>query len=168
MVRGTAGRFRYNTRKTQYRQIQFIDEGIDNANRVIFPDVVVQAIRQQDELAPVLTLNKTLHPVPPNPEREYQIGRFHTVWPLFRRCWLGQLEGAPSRRGRGNFGFPGHLHGRESEFDAVLVERLLDHCVGLAANHELLARHRNHFRPDLNREIARRDPRRDGGGAITH
>jgi hypothetical protein len=33
--------------------------------RVILPDVVVQAIRQQDELAPVLTLNKTLHPGPP-------------------------------------------------------------------------------------------------------
>ena len=67
MVRGTAGRFRYNTRKAQYRQIQFIDEGIDSANRVIFLDVVVQAIRQQDELAPVLTLNKTLHPGPPEP-----------------------------------------------------------------------------------------------------
>jgi hypothetical protein len=70
MVRGTAGRFRYKTRKAQYRQIQFIDKGIHNADRVIFPDVVVQAIRQQDELAPVMTLNKTLHPGPPNPARE--------------------------------------------------------------------------------------------------
>src|SRR5262252_7734618 len=85
MVRGTAGRFRYNTRKAQYRQIQFINEGINNADRVIFPHVVVQAIRQQDELAPVLTLNKTLHPGPPNPEREYQIRRFHTVWTLSSR-----------------------------------------------------------------------------------
>ena len=74
MVRGTAGRFRYNARKTQHRQIQFINEGIDDADRVIFPDVVVQAIRQQDELAPVLALNKTLHPGPPgNPRQEYQI-----------------------------------------------------------------------------------------------
>src|SRR5262245_18159349 len=85
MVRGTAGRFRYNTRKAQYRQIQFINEGIDNADRVIFPIVVVQAIRQQDELAPVLILNKTLHPGPPEPQREYQIRRFHTAWPLSGR-----------------------------------------------------------------------------------
>src|SRR5262245_39542436 len=84
MVRGTAGRFRYNTRKAQYRQIQFINEGIDNADRVIFPHVVVQAIRQQDELAPVLTLNKTLHPGPPEPQREYQISRSHTAWPQMR------------------------------------------------------------------------------------
>src|SRR5215468_8144593 len=83
MVRGTASRFRYNTRKAQYRQIQFINEGIDNAHRVVFPDIVVQAIRQQDQLAPVLTLNKTLHPGPPEP-RESQIRRFHTTWPLSR------------------------------------------------------------------------------------
>jgi hypothetical protein len=29
-------------RKAQYRQIQFINEGIDNADRVIFADVVVR------------------------------------------------------------------------------------------------------------------------------
>jgi hypothetical protein len=67
MVRGTAGHFRYDAGKTQYRQIQFINEGIDNADRVLLPDVVVQAIRQQDQLAPVLALNKTLHPGPPEP-----------------------------------------------------------------------------------------------------
>jgi len=37
MVRGTAGRFQYNTRKTQHRQIQFTIEGIDDTDRVIFP-----------------------------------------------------------------------------------------------------------------------------------
>src|SRR4029077_2036142 len=83
MVRGTAGRFRYNTRKPQYRQIQFINEGIDNADRVIFPHVVVQAIRQQDELAPVLTLHKTLHPGPPEPrERIPDYSFSHGLDPL--------------------------------------------------------------------------------------
>ena len=67
MVRGTAGRFWDNAGKAQHRQIQFVNEGIDDADRVIFPDVVVQAVRQQDELAPVLALNKTLHPGPPEP-----------------------------------------------------------------------------------------------------
>ena len=67
MVRGTAGRFRYNVGKAQLRQIQFINEGIDDTNRVIFPDVLVQAVRQQDQLAPLLALNKTLHPSPPKP-----------------------------------------------------------------------------------------------------
>jgi hypothetical protein len=65
---GWAPRYlRHNPSKAQRRQIQFINEGIDDADRVIFPDVVVQAIRQQGELAPVLTLNKTLHPGPPEP-----------------------------------------------------------------------------------------------------
>jgi hypothetical protein len=67
MVRGTARRFRYNARKAQHRQIQFINEGIDDADRVLFLDVVVQALRQQDQLAPLLALNKTLHPGPPEP-----------------------------------------------------------------------------------------------------
>src|SRR5271166_4463890 len=71
--RGMIGRatrhLRHNSIKAQHRQIQFINEGIDDADRVIFPDAVVQAIRQQDELAPVLALNKTLHSGPPEPPR---------------------------------------------------------------------------------------------------
>jgi hypothetical protein len=55
-------------------QIQFINDGIDDADRVIFPDVVVQTFRQQYQLASVLALDKTLHPRPPgHPPAKYQI-----------------------------------------------------------------------------------------------
>src|SRR5262249_58645536 len=71
---------RHNPIKAQRRQIQFINEGIDDADRVILPDVVVQAIRQQDQLAPVLTLNKPLHPAPPEPPRRVPgFTRFYTA-----------------------------------------------------------------------------------------
>ena len=56
--------------------------------------------------------------------------------------------------GGGGLRFAGELHGREGEFDTVLVERLLDHRVGLAAGHELLARQRHHLCPDRHCVIA--------------
>src|SRR5262249_10851856 len=79
---------RHNPIKAQRRQIQFINEGIDDADRVILPDVVVQAIRQQDQLAPVLTLNKPLHPAPPEPPRRVPgFTRFYTASGMGRHCY---------------------------------------------------------------------------------
>ena len=45
MVRGAAGRFGYDAGKTQYRQIQFVNEGLDDTDGVLLPNVVVQALR---------------------------------------------------------------------------------------------------------------------------
>src|SRR5215469_16795055 len=42
---------------------------------------------------------KRFIPVPPNPEREYQIRRFHTVWPLSRPPWRN--EHRPTRAWEG-------------------------------------------------------------------
>ena len=79
MVRGTAGRCRYNARKAQHRQIQFINEGIDDADRVIFPDVVVQQSGSKISWLRSWPSTKRFIPVPPNPREEYQIRRFHTA-----------------------------------------------------------------------------------------
>jgi len=57
-------------------------------------------------------------------------------------------------RGIGGFGFTSDLHGGEGEFDAVLVECLFNHCIGLEADHELLAWQGHHLGADLHREIA--------------
>jgi hypothetical protein len=59
------------TLKTQRRQIQFVDECLDDTNRIVSPNVVVQALRQYYKLASILALNEPLHPVPPdiNPGR---------------------------------------------------------------------------------------------------
>src|SRR5215472_12229473 len=62
-----------------------------------------------------------------------------------RRRGPGQFQGMLRDRGVGGFGFAGDLHGREREFDAVLVEGFLDHRIGLAAYHKLLARQGHHL-----------------------
>jgi hypothetical protein len=53
----------------------------------------------------------------------------------FRR--LGYFRRAGRDRNGGGFTFALDLHG--PEFDAILIERLLDHCAGLAPDRELLA-----------------------------
>jgi predicted phage terminase large subunit-like protein len=67
---------------------------------------------------------------------------------------LGQLQGALRDSRRRGFGFTRDLHGREGEFDPILVEGLFDHRIGLAADHELFAWHGHHLRPDRHRVIA--------------
>src|ERR1700730_2619566 len=69
---------------------------------------------------------------------------------------MGQLQSALcyGSGGGGSFAFAGDRHGWEGEFDAVFVERLLDHRIGLAPDDELLARQGHHLHPDLDREIA--------------
>src|SRR5439155_11485448 len=64
------------------------------------------------------------------------------------------LEAALREGGGGGFALAGDRHGREGEFDAILVERLLDHRISLAPDDELLARQGHHLHPDLHREIA--------------
>ena len=46
MIRGPTGCFRHDARKTQRRQIQFVDECLDDTNRIVLSNVVVQALRQ--------------------------------------------------------------------------------------------------------------------------
>ena len=45
MIGGPTGRFRNHTCKTQRRQIQFVGECLDDTNRIVFPNVVVQGLR---------------------------------------------------------------------------------------------------------------------------
>ncbi len=47
--------------KVKLVQIQLIDERVDNPHRVVLGDVVVEAFRQQDDLASVLSLDESLH-----------------------------------------------------------------------------------------------------------
>jgi hypothetical protein len=53
-----------------YRSGRFVssglfNEGVDNPNRIVIPDEVVQTFGQQHELGSVPALDKTLHPGPP-------------------------------------------------------------------------------------------------------
>ncbi|KES24287.1 hypothetical protein FG99_11055 [Pseudomonas sp. AAC] len=54
-----------HTVKAQAAEIEFIDEHIDYSNRVGVRDVIIQALEQQSALTSMLTLDETLHGLPP-------------------------------------------------------------------------------------------------------
>ena len=49
----------------KFRQIEFIDNDIDYANRIVLADPVFQAFRKQRALHPIGALNEAPHPIPP-------------------------------------------------------------------------------------------------------
>ncbi len=51
--------------ETQIEQFEFVDEDIDRSNRIVLVDPVFQTIRKQRRLAPIDTLDKSLHPITP-------------------------------------------------------------------------------------------------------
>ena len=55
---------------TKPRQIEFINEDIDNTIEVIFRDPVIQSLREKCGLIPADTLDETRHVKPPNPMKE--------------------------------------------------------------------------------------------------
>jgi hypothetical protein len=60
MVRWAAGGLGDYTVKAQCRQIQFVDEGFNNPDRVVLRHVVIQAVREQRSLPPVLAFHETV------------------------------------------------------------------------------------------------------------
>src|SRR6516165_9222863 len=66
MVSWASGGLGHDTVEPQCRQIQFVDERFNNPDRVVLRHVVIQAVRQQRSLPPVLAFHKTFHPAIPN------------------------------------------------------------------------------------------------------
>ena len=64
MIGGPTGHLRRNTRKAQRFQVEFVNEDIDDADRIVFRHIVFQAVWQQRRLPPILALNEPLHPAP--------------------------------------------------------------------------------------------------------
>ena len=64
MIGGPPGRFRHNTGKAQRFQVEFVNEDIDDADRIVLRHVVVQAVGKQCRLLAILALDETLHPNP--------------------------------------------------------------------------------------------------------
>ena len=65
MVSRATGRLGDNTLKAQDRQVQSIDEHFNHPDRVVLRHIVIQAVRQQRCLQPVLPFHETLHPAIP-------------------------------------------------------------------------------------------------------
>src|SRR6516225_3738995 len=66
MVSRASGGLGDDTIEAQCRQIQFVDECFNNPDRVVLRHVVIQAVRQQRSLPPVLAFHETFHPAIPN------------------------------------------------------------------------------------------------------
>src|SRR6516165_6062294 len=108
MVSRASGGLGDDTIEPQCRQIQFVDECFNNPDRVVLGHVVIQAVRKQRSLPPVLAFHKTFHLSIPNSRTlDYHARAFHTPsvdsgpsqWvssvrfsPLARRCVLDRFE----------------------------------------------------------------------------
>ncbi|GJD71681.1 hypothetical protein MMMDOFMJ_4644 [Methylobacterium gnaphalii] len=51
--------------KAECREVQFIDEDVDHPDRVLRANIVVDAVRQKQRLAPLATFDETAHSTPP-------------------------------------------------------------------------------------------------------
>jgi hypothetical protein len=61
MIGGPTGHLRRNTRKAQRFQVEFVNEDIDDADRIVLSHVVVKEFGKQNALRSILALNKALH-----------------------------------------------------------------------------------------------------------
>ena len=79
MIGRPTGQLRHNTRKAQRFLVEFVNEDIDDADRIVFRHIVFQAVGQQRRLPPILALNEPRHPAP---DRNHCIKSrcFHTGW----------------------------------------------------------------------------------------
>jgi hypothetical protein len=64
MISRPTGHLRHNTRKAQRFQVQFVNEDIDDADRIVFSHVVVKEFGKQNPLRSILALDKALHQEP--------------------------------------------------------------------------------------------------------
>lgn len=64
MIGWPSRRFRFNTGKAHRRQVQFVDENINDADWIIVRHIVFQTIREQCRLPPVFALDETIHSAP--------------------------------------------------------------------------------------------------------
>ena len=64
MIRRTPCRRRRNTLKPKRREVQLLDERLDDPDLVLLSDKVVQILWKQNALPAILTLNKALHQEP--------------------------------------------------------------------------------------------------------
>jgi hypothetical protein len=61
VVRRSPGQRRLRTLEPELLQVELLDIGVDHPNRVVFSDVVVEALRKQGDLASILSLDESLH-----------------------------------------------------------------------------------------------------------
>src|SRR5262245_46328030 len=64
MIARSTGLCRQRTFETEVAQVQFIDEQINRANRVVLLNPVIQQLREQNNLRSILTIDVSAHASP--------------------------------------------------------------------------------------------------------
>ena len=61
MIGWPTGGLWFYTLETEVTEIKFINEGVDDSDRIVLSNIIFQRLREQCTLVSVLTFNKTLH-----------------------------------------------------------------------------------------------------------
>jgi len=109
-VPGATGRGR--TGKAKCLQIELANEHVDDANRVVLGDIVIQAIAKQQPFPPVLPLDKATHTESPDHPGETTISGVFTQPPPSRAICVGLRKG------------PGMGHDEPSTGDTCLAGKV--------------------------------------------
>ena len=81
MIGGPPGHLRHNTGKAQRYQVEFVNEDIDDADRIVLRHVVIQAGGKQCCLLAILALDGNASSQPPLIGNHFtKSARFHTIW----------------------------------------------------------------------------------------
>src|SRR2546428_6732158 len=59
-----AGRLRVNSNEPKISQIEPVDKNVNDTNRIVLVDPILQALRKQRALSSILALNEALHLIP--------------------------------------------------------------------------------------------------------
>src|SRR3954451_8551151 len=87
MIRGPPGHLRHNTGKAQRFQVEFVNEDIDDADRIVLRHVVVQAGGKRCRCWRSSPSTKRFIPTPADRESLYQISAFpHSLDPDRTSC----------------------------------------------------------------------------------
>src|SRR3546814_10059830 len=97
MISRPTGRFRHHAGKAQSSQVEFVNEDLDDADRIVLCHRVFQALRQQCRLPPILTFNESRHSTHRWSESHYQSkGSSHRLDPRVNSCRNFRSEGHKS------------------------------------------------------------------------
>src|SRR5271155_4203609 len=99
MIGRPAGQLRDHALKPQCTKIEFVDEHLDDTDRIVLADIIVEILREQNTLSPIPPPDKTLHQKPRlNPSGFYLSQRFHTASVDSTHCGTaprGHVRAAP-------------------------------------------------------------------------
>ena len=66
MIRRPARRFRHHTFETKLTKIKGVDKSVDDPDRIVLVDIIIQRCWEQCTLCTIFAFDKTLHRQSPN------------------------------------------------------------------------------------------------------